>query len=102
MIVRIRAELSTGEIFTGPIMGSGGGMLGSGVIHNGYDFAGKLALDVLRLANRCAEIRASLPVFEPRRGHVAIYPDFCAESDGGRIEIPVAGTAFTVIAQRST
>lgn len=95
--VKIRAELADGKVHVGPIMGNGG-MMGSGALHVGRERAEAQALRVLRLCqDRVADGR-ELPVFEPKPGHVAIYPDFCAATDGKRIYIPLAGTSFTIAA----
>lgn len=93
--VKIRAELADGKVHVGPIMGNGG-MIGSGALHAGRDRAEKQAMRVLRLCQDRAVDGRTLPVFEPRAGHVAIYPDFCAETDGPRLNVPLVGTTFTI------
>lgn len=93
--VKIRAELADGKVHVGPIMGNGG-MIGSSTLHVGRELAERQALYVLRLCqDRVADGRG-LPVFEPKPGHVAIYPHFSASTDGERIYIPLAGTTFTI------
>ena len=94
-VVKIRAELANGEVYVGPIMGNGG-MIGSGALHAGYKLAGKQASRMIRLCQDCVVDGRDLPVFEPRPGHVAIYPDFCAETDGERVYIPIDGTTFSI------
>ncbi len=95
MAVRIKATLATGETITGPIMGNGG-MVGSGALCHGAKSAGRQALRSLRVAQSRAADGLHLPIFEPSPGHVAIYPDFSAATDGERIEIPLAGTTFSI------
>lgn len=94
-VVRIRAELANGEVYVGPIMGNGG-MIGSGALHAGQEIAGAQAMSVLRICRRRAVDGRDLPVFEPKQGHVAIYPDFCAATDGERVYIPIDGTTFSI------
>lgn len=94
-VVRIRAELETGEVLTGPVMGNGG-MVGSGAMHAGRGLAARQALHTLRIAKLRATEGRRLQIFEPAPGCVAIYPDHGPASDGERVVIPLAGTEFSV------
>lgn len=93
--MRIRAELKSGKVYVGPIAGNGG-MIGSGAAHVSHKLASKYVLNLLRLSRERAELGTRLPIFEPKPGHVAIYPDYCAETDGERVEIPFDGTILSV------
>lgn len=95
MVVRIRAELETGETLVGPIMGNGG-MVGSGALCSGRELANAQALNALRIAKDRAAENDHLPIFEPTPGCVALYPDYCGESDGERVNVPLAGTQFSI------
>ena len=93
--VRIKAELATGLTIVGPIMGNGG-MVGSGALCHGAESASRQAMRSLRAAQDRAADGLHLPIFEPKPGHVAIYPDYSAATDGDRIEIPLVGTTFSI------
>ena len=95
-VVRIRARLASGRTIVGPIMGHGG-MIGSGLLHRGLEFAAFAALSRLqKLQNWVVGSGCRPPIFEPKPGHVAIYPA-SASDDGGYIAIPIKGTKFSIV-----
>lgn len=95
--IHIKATLATGAIHVGTIQGNGG-RIGSASLHAGYALACKSALETLDLCKRLLETHPdrALPVYEPRSGHVAMYPNDCARSQGIAIAIPLAGTSFAI------
>lgn len=95
-VVRIRAELETGEVLTGPVMGNGG-WIGNGAMHAGQARADRQALRALHIAKLRAAEGRRLQIFEPSEGCIAIYPDHGPVSDGERVIIPLAGTEFSIM-----
>ena len=95
MTIRIRAELSDGQVLVGPIMGNGG-MLGSGALYCGIDAAERQALRALGLNRLRVSTGKPLSIFEPSPGHVMIYPDYSPASDGKGVPILLRGTKFEI------
>lgn len=94
-VVKIRAETSDGQVYVGPIMGNGG-MLGSRALQAGLEIGEELALNMLRICQERDANDETIPIFQPLVGHVALYPGYCAATDGPQIDIPLAGTTFTI------
>lgn len=95
MTIRFRVTLASGRIVEGPIQGNGG-KLGGGSMHAGHGRARAAAIRSLDAALRAAHDGRDIGIFEPRPGHAAIYPDYCAESDGIYEPIPLEGLVYEV------
>lgn len=93
--VRIKATLADGRVFVGPIQGRGG-RIGDATLHLGFEAAAQAAMEALRGIKRRCTTGRPLGVYEPKPGHLAIYPHESAESAGEPELVPVRGTEFTV------
>lgn len=91
MIVRFRAILADGDVIIGSIQGSGG-RIGSGAAYNGPEAARREAEERLAAFQRCAAEGRQIPGYEPKPGHVAMYPE---EGGPPRI-VPLLGTHFEI------
>lgn len=67
MTARFEFTLPTGASIVGPVRGAGG-----------FISSEKRLL----AAERCARAGHPTGLYEPKRGHVAVYPDYSAKSDG--------------------
>lgn len=95
MTIRIKATLADGTVYVGPIQGSGG-RVGSGALHAGYEAAARDAIRTLGRAQRRAAKGKDTGLYEPKPGHLAIYPNETAASAGPEVVIPIVGTTFSV------
>ncbi len=93
--VRIRARLANGDLLVGPVRGIGG-MLGNSSLFAGGTAAGEAALNQIGRAQMLAEQGWDSALFEPVPRHVALFPDYCAASDGDYVAVPLVGTRFEV------
>jgi hypothetical protein len=78
---RFTFTLAGGETITGPVKGAGG-------------FINTLAR--LNAAARMAAQGRETGMYEPKPGHVAVYPDFCAWSDGRAVTVSLLTSTWTV------
>lgn len=80
----------------GPIRGAGG-MLGFAAAHRPAPERDKDALETLLAVQRVYERKGHQSrLYEPQPGHVAVYPDFSAISDGEPVAVPLKGTRFAL------
>jgi hypothetical protein len=94
-VIRFKATLPNGRSIVGPIQGAGG-RLGNNLLHSGQAQAAISAMSgLLRAKKRALEGRPT-GLHEPLRGHVAMYPDECAEYAGEPVLVPLLGTAFEI------
>lgn len=98
VVVRIRAQTADGRVVIGPVRGRGG-MVGTGSLHAGYQVAAAAAATTIARSVRLATKQRDTGLYEPEPGHVAMYPDFCAESDGEPVIVPLLGTSWSVCSQ---
>lgn len=77
---RYTIRLATGALVTGPVQGSGG-VIGSGE-HN---------LARLQTQTRRANAGEPLGIYEPRPGHVVMYPHYSAHDTGEPVEVDLRG-----------
>jgi hypothetical protein len=66
-------------------------------MHAGIDRARIAAMSGLVRAKKRAVEGRPTGLHEPLRGHVAMYPDECAEFAGKPVHVPLLGTAFEVV-----
>lgn len=96
-LVVFRATLADGRVVVGPIRGRGGN-IGASYSHLPRE---EREVEALRRVEALQRVHArwprrALPVFEPERGCVAMYPAFSCESDGEGVVVPLTGTRFSV------
>jgi hypothetical protein len=100
MVIKFKVTLADGRQFVGPIQGNGG-KIGSGSLFLGSAQARRIAQNqmdaICRLSAR--GFRTSHYCFQPRSGHVAVYPGYSTESDGKRAAVPIKGTTFEALAR---
>jgi hypothetical protein len=95
-MIRVTATLQNGRTVTGPIHGNGG-LIGSALSHIvplPPDLASDYIRDRLSACWHCLERGQRLPVYEPKPGCVAMYPNWSPASDGQAVAVPVRGTEF--------
>lgn len=96
MTIWIAAKLSDRRVVKGPVHGNGG-KVGDGAAHMGSGKAGVAALRQLSKAQALVGGGSDSWLFEPIPGCVAIYPDYSEAGDGDYVEVPLAGTVFSLI-----
>mgnify|MGYP006954413309 CR=1 FL=1 len=82
-----------GDIYTGPIQG-GSGKLGNSALYLGLAAARDIALRGLAKQVGRAKDNRELSIYEPKPGHVAIYPDYSDESDGKPVAVSLLDDYF--------
>jgi hypothetical protein len=92
---RVLAILADKSCVVGTVFARGG-MLGSAVLHLPKREAAQHVLGELARVQRLAARGRRTGWLEPKRGHVAMYPRFCAAEDGDRVLVPLRGTRFEV------
>jgi len=95
-VIRFRATLPNGKKVVGTVQGAGG-RLGSNLLHSGRVQASISAMSGLQRAKKRALEGRPTGLYEPLRGHVAMFPDECAEYQGKEVLVPLLGTAFELV-----
>ena len=68
-----------------------GGKIGYGFSHLEPEVRDAWSLKRLRKAIDWAERGDPTGLYEPKPGHVAVYPDYCAKTDGRKVVVKLAG-----------
>ena len=74
-VARFRLTLANGRTVTGPVQGAGG------VVSD---------LERMKRAIRLAKEGRDTGLYEPRPGHVDVFPEFSAQGDGPRVAVDLA------------
>jgi hypothetical protein len=75
MTDRYAVRLADGTIVRGPVHGCGG------------TIRGEDGLRRLRLSIRRAKDGDAIPLYEPKAGHVRMYPNYSADGDGEPVDV---------------
>lgn len=96
MSVKFRATLPDGSVVVGPIRGNGG-QIGDASMHLGIETAREHAAEIMARVVRLRSLGRCTFVYEPEPGHVAIFREFSAKSDGPPVHVPILWTKFEVV-----